>query len=187
MNDRPSFLDFRNDRGTIVPPMKNKVGDSYAETRVELEARKRAADEEERRKIMERQIEAMRMQMEADYKRKRSGLIAWGIIMTVLFLIGGAGTAYFYIFYQKSDEKVSTQASEIIKLTNEKSDLEKKLTNDTEILETFEEYYGVELNTKKDIPAEVWAGIKLKQEEKAKLEEKIEKETEPETKESSAE
>lgn len=167
MNDRPSFLDFKRDNvkgNTIVPPMKDRLGGSYAETRTELEAKKRAEEEEQRRLILERQVEALRMQSEAEYKKKRSGLVAWGIIMTILFLIGGAGTAYFFIFNQKAEEKVSNLNSEIIKLKNDKTDLETKLETSEEIVETFERYYDLEFSTTKDIPAEVWAGIKEKEE-----------------------
>ena len=150
MNDRPSFLDFKNKKdvvrgNTIVPPMKNKVGDSYAETRQELAAKKRAEEEEQRRLVLERQIEALRMQTEAEYKKKRSGLVAWGLIMTILFLIGAAGTVYFYLFNQKAEEKISNLNSEIIRLKGEKEDLEKKLGVKTEIIGTFEEYYGISL------------------------------------------
>ncbi len=180
MNDKPSFLDFKrnNVRGdTIVPPMKDRLGDSYAETRTELAAKKRAEEEEQRRLILERQIEALRMQTEAEYKKKRGGLVAWGIIMTILFLIGGAGTVYFYLLNQKTEEKVSSLNSETIKLKNDNTDLERKLEADEEIIKTFEEFYGVELLTTKDIPAEVWAGIKEKEEAK-KAEEAKKTETE---------
>ena len=175
MNDKPSFLDFKRDnvRGnTIVPPMKDRLGGSYAETRTELAAKKRAEEEEQRRLILERQIEALRMQTEAEYKKKRGGLVAWGIIMTILFLIGGAGTVYFYLLNQKTEEKVSSLNSETIKLKNDNADLERKLEADEEIIKTFEEFYGVELLTTKDIPAEVWAGIKAKEEAKKAEEEK---------------
>lgn len=101
MEDKPSFLDF-NQGKTIVPKMQNKLGDSYAETKSELEARKKAEEEARKREIIEREIAAARLQLEAEYKKKRSALLSFAVIMSILAVIGFAAAIYFFILLANS-------------------------------------------------------------------------------------
>ena len=100
MNEKPSFLDFNKDR-RIVPPMENKVGGTYAETRAEIEARKRA-EEEARRQLqyqeeMARQAELAAQQARMNQPKKNTGLVAVAVLMGVLALVGLGVAGYLFL------------------------------------------------------------------------------------------
>ncbi len=103
MNDKPSFLDFKRDQ-SIVPPMENKVGNSYAETRAELEAKKRAEAESLRQLEIQRLAEARAMEILAAQKpKKNTGLTVLAILMSFLAVAGIGAAAALYFLYQEDE------------------------------------------------------------------------------------
>ncbi len=103
MNDKPSFLDFKREQ-TIVPPMKNKVGDSYAETRAEIEAKKRAETESLRQLQIQREAERRAMEILAAQKpKKNTGLVVLAILMSFLAVAGISAAAALYFLYQEDE------------------------------------------------------------------------------------
>lgn len=85
-------LQLNKPRG-IVPPMKNVVGSTYAETRSELEARERATAEAEAALLAAREA--------ANGPAKKSSV--WFAILSVLFLIIAlAGTGFGFYEYTKN-------------------------------------------------------------------------------------
>ena len=99
MEGKPSFLNFSQDR-TIVPKMQNKLGDSYAETKSELEMRKKAEEEARIQQAVERQVQAIRHELETEYKKKRAALLSFGVIMSILTVLGFAAAIYFFLLLQ---------------------------------------------------------------------------------------
>lgn len=78
---------------SIVPPMKNVVGNTYAETRAEMKAKQRAEEEA--------QAALLRAQKEAAEKPRRSTL--WLGVLTIVFLvIALAGSAFGVIMYSQN-------------------------------------------------------------------------------------
>ena len=103
MNEKPSFLDLNNS-STIVPPMKNKVGDSYAETRAEIEARNRANAEALRQAEIQRLAEARAAEIIAAQKpEKHTGLTVLAVLMSLLAVAGVGATAALYFLYAEDE------------------------------------------------------------------------------------
>lgn len=86
-----------NNNGPIVPKMPNKTGDTYAETKAEIEARKRAELAAE---------QAMLAAQNAAEKQKKS---PWLAILTILFAVIAIAGAGFAVYEHTENEKLKKQ------------------------------------------------------------------------------
>jgi len=94
-NKKASVIDTLqlNKPKSIVPPMKNVVGNTYAETRSEIEARERAAAEAEAALLAAREAK--------NAPAKKSSV--WFAVLTVVFLIIALlGTGFGVYEYTKN-------------------------------------------------------------------------------------
>ena len=109
MNEKPSFLDF-NKSQTIVPRMENKVGNSYVETRTEVETRRRAEAESLLQIQKEAEIQAQEI-LAAQKPKKNTGLVVLAILMSFLAVAGISAAAALYFLWQE-DESIISEFSE---------------------------------------------------------------------------
>jgi len=151
MNEKPSFLDFNKDR-RIVPPMENKVGGTYAETRAEIEARKRA-EEEARRQLqyqeeMTRQAELAAQQARMNQPKKNTGLVAVAVLMGVLALVGLGVAGYLFLNKTEQDKKLATQESELSAAQQKVAELEEEIENNSGKGFIYLEEFGIKIKVK---------------------------------------
>ena len=85
-----------NNNGPIVPKMPNKTGDTYAETKAEIEARKRAELAAEQAMLA--------AQNAAAEKQKKS---PWLAILTILFAVIAIAGAGFAVYEHTENEKLT--------------------------------------------------------------------------------
>ena len=120
--ETPEFLHLNN-TNSRHPPMKNVVGNTYAETRAEIEARKRA---EEAAKLAK--LEANRPVPTTPPKKSS----VWFAVLTVLFLlIALAGTGFGVFEYFENEtlkENYSNLENDFLKLESERDSLLEDLT-----------------------------------------------------------
>ncbi|MBQ6396115.1 hypothetical protein IJH89_00850 [Candidatus Saccharibacteria bacterium] len=109
-------LQLNKPRG-IVPPMKNVVGNTYAETRAEIEARQRAEAEAEAALFAAREA--------ANAPVKKSSI--WFSVLTVIFLlIALAGTGfgvYEYVRNQSLQDSLDSLEKSFIELRDREDEL----------------------------------------------------------------
>ena len=96
------MLQLNRPRG-IVPPMKNVVGNTYAETRAEMEAKQRAD--------LESELALARAREEAAEKPKKTTL--WLGILTIVFLVIALAAAGFGIFMYDQNTKLLDEYSNL--------------------------------------------------------------------------
>lgn len=92
--ETPEFLHLNNQK-SIVPPMKNVVGDTYAETKAEIEARKRAEALAEMAK--------MEAATPAPVEPPKKSSI-WFSVLTILFLLIALAGVGFGVFEYTQNE-----------------------------------------------------------------------------------
>ena len=96
------MLQLNRPRG-IVPPMKNVVGNTYAETRAEMEAKQRAD--------LESELALARAREAAAEKPKKATL--WLGVLTIVFLTVALGTTAFGIFMYDQNTKLQEEYLEL--------------------------------------------------------------------------
>ena len=85
-----------NNAKPIVPPMKNVVGDTHAETRAEIEARNRA----------QQATDAAILAANAEQSQKKS---PWIAILTIIFAFIALAAAGFAIYEHSENEKLKQE------------------------------------------------------------------------------
>ena len=139
MNDKPTFLDFTNKPRGIVPPMEDRVHGTYAETRAEIEARKRAEEEAQQQLIyQQQQIAALQAQQQMVQPKKNTGLVVLAVFMTILALAGLGAAGFLFMNSSESTEKISK--------------LESELETASAIIKKVETETGKDIKTVADVP-----------------------------------
>lgn len=107
-----------NNAGPIVPPMKNVVGNTHAETRAEIEARARAE-----------QAAQAAMLAAAEEKAKKS---PWPAILIIIFafiaVAAGGFAVYEYLELEKLNTKLKTTETTLNEQYTNIDELEKEIT-----------------------------------------------------------
>lgn len=108
MKSKKDFVDSLPHFGTrssLNPPMKNVVGETYAETRAELETREKAEIERRAAKLAEKEIASLPPQKSS----------VWFAVLTIIFLIIALAGVGFGVYEYFENEKLR---DEIINLQN---------------------------------------------------------------------
>lgn len=98
-NKTPQDMLQLNRPRSIVPPMQNVVGNTYAETRAEMEAKQRAD--------LEAELALARAREEAAEKPKKS--VLWLGILSIIFLVIALGATAFAIFMYDQNIKLQDE------------------------------------------------------------------------------
>ncbi len=102
MTSSPEFLHLNN-KNSLHPPMKNVVGNTYAETRAEIEARKKAEQEAEMLKFAS--------EPPASEPPKKSSV--WFAVLTIIFLIVALAGVGFGVFEYFENESLKTKNDQL--------------------------------------------------------------------------